>query len=235
VGLEGCGRLKLNNCVCPYVAQSTSPASPCKHQIQFTMADCLENFNSSEPWSCKNLVFQNCTNNLGLDFASLQNATEILQQYCPTDPRLFGTNIAAATSNNARLTNDFCKKLVPAPFTPYPTPDILARLQTWKFPLLQLASSIPTPPLGFLVKCFVLLHLMGDPIGTIRDFRKKLSRCEDHAKWFENCKVISRNNPPTLGNGRLKDEEWKALANICIAFDEWGEGYRARKVMTAQL
>jgi hypothetical protein len=199
------------------------------------MADCLGNFNSSEPWSCKNLVFQNCTNNLGMDFASLQNVTEILQRYCPTDLRLFGTNIAAATSNNARLTHDFCKKLVPAPFTPYPTPDIIARLQTWKFPLLQLASSIPTPPLGLSVKCFVLLHLMGDPIGTIQDLRKKLARCEDHARYFENCRIVSGDGPLGQNNRRLEEQEWKAFANICIAFDEWGEGYRARDVLAKQL
>ncbi len=193
--------------------------------------DCLTNFNSSEKYDCINLVFQNCTNGLGFDFGSLQNIAQIMQSYCATDIRLFGTKTAPATPNNVSLTNKFCKEIAPKPYTRYPYADILARLQTWKFPLFQLAFSTPRPPLGLWIGVFVLTHLMGDPIGTIKDLREKLARCEDHAIHFEKHKIKSSKKLWPRKKRHLSSREWKALAMICVAYDEWGEGYAARKVL----
>jgi len=193
--------------------------------------DCLNNFNSSEAYDCQTPPFQNCTNQLGFDFGSLQTIAQTMQLYCANDTRLFGTKTAPATPHNASLTYKFCKKLAPEPYTWYPVADILARLQTWKFPLFQLAFSIPRPPLGPKVDGFVLTRLMGDPIGTIKDLRRKLARCENHAVYFENHHVPSRDSAWSKNDGRLTRREWKALATICVAYDEWGEGYEARKVL----
>jgi hypothetical protein len=183
--------------------------------------DYLANFNCSEAYNCTDRVFQNCFNQLGFDFPSLQNITQIIRQYCPTDPRLFLTNNAPATANNAALTNKACKTFAPAPFTLYSPETIWARLQTWKIPLFQLALSTPRPPLGLDISVFVLVHLMGDPMGTIKDLREKLSRCEEHAVYFER-----RGLPPRV---------WKALAMICVAYDESGQGYAVREILGEQL
>jgi hypothetical protein len=179
--------------------------------------DCLANFNASETYSCKNLVFEDCVNQRGFVFPDLEKITQTIRKYCPTDPRLFLTNNAPATSDNAALTLLACKKFTPAPFTIYLRDAIWARLQAWKFPLFQLALSTPRPPLGLNISIFVITHLMGDPMGTIKDLREKLSRCEEHAVYFEEFGLLPC--------------QWKALAMICVAYDEWGQGYAARKVL----
>jgi hypothetical protein len=192
------------------------------------MKDCLSSLNSTA-YDCTTFVFQNCINELGFDFASLWNITQIIQQNCPTDPRLFLINDAPATSQNAALNYKACKTFVPKAWTIYPTSDIWARLQTWKFPLFQLALSTLRPPLGLWIDGFVLAHLMGDPISTIKDLQEKLSRCEDHAVYFKKRNVKSKSR------GCLSDREWKALAMICVAYDEWGEGYAAQEALGKQL
>jgi hypothetical protein len=183
--------------------------------------DCLKTFDSTNAYNCSNPVFQDCVNLIGFDFPTLQNITRKIQQYCPTDVRLFLTNNLPATEDNAALTLDACKKIVPKPWTPYNNEAIYSRLQTWKIPLFQLALSTPRPPLGTSIDIFVLVHLMGDPIGTIKDLREKLSRCEKLAAYFE--------------KRGLTDRQWKALAMICIAFDEWGQGNAARELLDNQL
>lgn len=53
-----------------------------------------------------------------------------------------------------------------------------ARLTIWKVPLLQLISLFPRPPLDFWTEVFVLVHLVGDPIGKIRSLIIKISKCQ---------------------------------------------------------
>jgi len=146
--------------------------APLKHSLgvyaAHAMPDCLSIADSTE-YNCTTRWGLNCTNTLGFDFTSLWNITQLIQQYCPTDPRLFLIDNLPATPENAALTHSACKTFAPAPWTPYPASDIWARLQTWKFPLFQLALSSPRPPLGLWVDGFVLAHLMGDPISTIAD------------------------------------------------------------------
>ena len=81
----------------------------------------------------------------------------------------------------------------------------------------------------------VLVHLMGDPIGTVKDLREKSSRCEEHAVYFENHNVRSRNSDINAKDGRLFEAEWKTLAMICVAYDEWGEGYLAQEALGKHL
>jgi hypothetical protein len=188
-----------------------------------TMAaiDCIMTFDSTKTYNCSNRVFLECVNVVGFDFPALENITQKIQQYCPTDVRLFLTNNLPATADDAALTLETCKKFAPEPWTKYNNETIYSRLQTWKIPLFQLALSTPRPPLGINIGIFVLVHLMGDPIGTIKDLREKLSQCDKFAAHFE--------------DRGLTETQWQALAMICIAFDEWGQGYTARKLLDKQL
>jgi hypothetical protein len=187
------------------------------------MTDCLSIADSTE-YNCITRWGLNCTNALGFEFTSLWNITQLVQRYCPTDPRLFLIDNIPATPENAALKYSACKTFAPAPWTWYHTSDIWARLQTWKFPLFQLALSSPRPPLGPRVDGFVLAHLMGDPIGTIRDLQKKISRCEASAAYFERL---------SLPDGDSSDVKraWKALAMITVSYDEWGRGDTAQKAL----
>jgi hypothetical protein len=187
------------------------------------MADCLSIADSTE-YNCTTRWGLNCTNALGFDFTSLWNITQLIQQYCPTDPRLFLIDNIPATPENAALKYSACKTFAPALWTRYPISDIWARLQTWKFPLFQLALSSPRPPLGLLVDGFVLAHLMGDPISTIKDLRKKISRCEDCATHFAERLVLPNDD-------RLCRRAWKALAMITVSYDEWGQGDEVQKAL----
>jgi hypothetical protein len=203
-----------------------------KHSLRVyaahAMTDCLSIADSIE-YNCTTRWGLNCTNALGLEFTSLWNITQLIQQYCPTDPRLFLIDNIPATPENAALKYSACKTFAPAPWTRYPASDIWARLQTWKFPLFQLALSSPRPPLGLGVDGFVLAHLMGDPISTIKDLRKKISRCEEHAADFAKRRVLSNGDPSDA------ERAWKALAMITISYDEWGQGDEAKKALEKAL
>jgi hypothetical protein len=196
------------------------------------MADCLSIADSTE-YNCTTRWGLNCTNALGFDFTSLWNITQLIQQYCPTDPRLFLIDNIPATPENAALKYSACKTFAPAPWTRYPISDIWARLQTWKFPLFQLALSSPRPPLGLWVDGFVLAHLMGDPISTIKDLLKKIFCCEERAANF------ARNfaQHPVLSNGDplYVERAWKALTMITVSYDEWGLGGAAQEALEAAL
>jgi len=173
------------------------------------MPDCLSAPDSGVH-DCINRWGLDCVNELGFDFTSLWTITQRIQQYCPTDPRLFLNDNTPATPENAALTYSACKTFAPKPWTLYPTSEIWARLQTWKFPLFQLVASSPRPPLGLTVEAFVLMHLMGDPIGSIMDLLQKLSRCQKLAKELQELCT----EPEGV---------WKSLALIIVSYDEWGD------------
>jgi hypothetical protein len=190
------------------------------------MPDCLS-APYTGPYDCTNRWGLNCTNYLGFDFVSLWNITQLIQQHCPTDPRLFRTNNLPAAPESASLTLAACEEFAAKSWTPYPTSDIWSRLQTWKFPLFQLVASSPRPPLGLSAETFVLAHLMGDPIGSIRDLLRKLDRCEARAREFA-LEVEYKTQSLEWFQGCLKNEKpervWKSLAIIVVSYDEWGEG-----------
>lgn len=87
-----------------------------------------------------------------------------------------------ASRQNASLTQGACAFIAGSDWQYYPAADIWTRLTTWKFPLLQLVAIFPRPPLGLLrIYFFVIVHLLGDPIDTIRNLLAKMSRCEHTA------------------------------------------------------
>lgn len=109
----------------------------------------------------------------------------------------------------------------------YPKADIWSQLATWKFPLLQLVSSFPRPPLSYMVECFVLVHLMGDPVDTFRHLVSKLSIYNAMAVYWK------RQGAMVLASRDLsvRDQTWKALALITGAYQEWHLGKDAIRAL----
>ena len=106
--------------------------------------------------------------------------------------------------------------------------DIWARLTTCKFPLLQLVAVFPRPPLTFGTECFVLLHLLGDPIFTIVNLLLKVASCQARAAlWKYRLRPNGEEKQlMTLWAGLTRtptpDGLWKGLTAIVDSYDEWG-------------
>jgi hypothetical protein len=100
--------------------------------------------------------------------------------------------------------------------TRYADSDIWRRLVTWKFPLWQLIFLFPRPPLGFGSEAFVLVHLFGDPIGTIASILYTLHRSQLRAQQ------LMRKYPPNDTLWNQPDREWKTLAIIMASYEESG-------------
>ncbi|KAE9362864.1 hypothetical protein N431DRAFT_358157 [Stipitochalara longipes BDJ] len=198
------------------------------------LSDCPLNIDPSS-YSCTN-PFPNCTNPASFQFASLWIITQAIAS-CPNDTRLFN-QLPMLTDASCRL---FTHK---EPWTPYPAADIWARLTTWKFPLLQLVAVFPRPPLTFLVELFVLVHLLGDPISTIKNLLLKLASCQARALFWkdrfesEEMGLVRRltgpSSPLILSSAAPSSQPvllpalssfegiWKGLAAIVDSYDEWG-------------
>lgn len=192
--------------------------------------DCASITDSAD-YNCTNPWGNNCTTIVGFDFARVWNITRNIQRYCPTDPRLFLAGNQPANISNAALTNEACERFAGKTWAYYPSADIWVRLTTWKFPLLQLVFTSPRPPLGLAVEGFVIAHLLGDPIGTIKDHLHVISNCQKRADYWRTY----------FGgrNGSLTKEQvgraWKTFTIITISYDEWGKGDEARDVLTRSL
>lgn len=176
----------------------------------------------------------NCVNKVGFDFDTLWNITQRIQQYCPTDARLWLKNNIPATPENAALTGEACKAFAGPSWKAYPAADIWVRLTTWKFPLLQLVASSPRPPLGFKVEGFVILHLLGDPVGTIKDLLHVISNCQRRADFWRT--YLARRYPHKQHLSSIQvDRAWKAFTIIAISYDEWGRGNEVQETLKNSL
>ena len=168
-------------------------------------------------YSCDN-PYPNCTNPFGFQFSSFWTITQAVAA-CPSDPRLFNAaepSLTLAACINFAGTDSW---------TRYPTADIWSRLTTWKFPLLQLVAVFPRPPLTFGNGIFVLAHLLGNPVSTLKSLLLKFASCQMRAEhWI--ARFDSDLKPLLKGDGeeRRKERErrWKALALIVVSYDEWG-------------
>lgn len=186
----------------------------------------------SHPWA------QGCTSKLHFEFPSIWNFTQRIHERCPTDPRLFK---AANGTSLPALTKDACEHIAGPQFNYYQSSVSWTRLTTWKFPLLQLLATFPRPPLGYLSQFFVMAHLIGDPIDTIKNLLLKLSICQRRAqtwkrpegpeRWFvvqdssEDRRVLFEDHLPLRLDQQLaQDRRWKALVLLFDAYDEWGKG-----------
>ena len=168
-------------------------------------------YNCAKPWG------QGCKSKAGFDFKDLWSYTQNIQKACPTDPRLFGY---FSTPQNASLTPAACIAIAGKGWHFYPGVEIWGRVTNWKLPLLQLVVSLPRPPLSSWVEWFVIVHLLGNPIDTIRNLLLKLSTCDRRAGyWRTELPNISRRSAE-----HGQDRDWKALTIVVDAYDEWGGG-----------
>ncbi len=185
-----------------------------------TTVDC------SHPWA------EGCTSKLHFEFPSIWNFTQRIHERCPTEPRLFkavnGTSLPA-------LTKHACEHIAGSDFNYYQSSVSWTRLTTWKFPLLQLLATFPRPPLGLLWQFFVMAHLLGDPIDTIKNLLLKLSKCQSRAeRWKETEMLFATQDPfkrQSLEELLEQDRRWKAVALLSDAYDEWGKGDDSVRVM----
>lgn len=178
-------------------------------------------------YDCANPWGQHCTSDKRFQFTSLWKYTQSIQNACANDSRLFISHGRDASPQNASLTQASCAAIAGSDWKYYPAADIWTRLTTWKFPLLQLVASFPRPPLSFAVEFFVILHLLGDPIDTMKSLLAKMSGCQRTAEyWKTECK--SALETPREGE---EDCDWKALALITDAYCEWGEGEQAKMLL----
>ena len=178
-------------------------------------------------YDCANPWGQGCISDKRFDFSSLWKYTQNIQSACANDSRLFRSEGGNTSSQNASLTQASCAAIAGSDWKYYPPADIWARLTTWKFPLLQLVASFPRPPLSFWVECFVILHLLGDPIDTVQNLLAKLSSCHNTAEEWRPDSDNLMGNPV----GEDEDQNWKALALITDAYGEWKESENARHVL----
>ena len=175
---------------------------------------------------CSNPWGQECTSSAGFNFLNLWNYTQNIQKACPSDSRLFGISRNLPTPQNAALTLSACAAIVGYSWTYYPGPDIWNRLTTWKFTLLQLVASFPRPPLSFVVEMFVINHLLGDPIDTMKNLLHKMARCQRTARYWRD----QLQGQPIIW-GHTVERDWKALAILTDSYAEWGLEGLAQKML----
>ncbi|KAL8829573.1 MAG: hypothetical protein Q9191_001950 [Dirinaria sp. TL-2023a] len=191
----------------------------------------------SDSNNCTNPWGEDCTSKAGFQFTSLWNFTRNILAACANDTRLFLPDEGFATPQNASLTQESCAAIAGSGWTYYPTPDIWNRLTTWKFPLLQLVASFPRPPLSFNVECLVILHLLGDPIDTMKNLTLKMSICQSIALHWKKCGMLPETPAEINSDGPWEDRDrnWKALAIITEAYGEWNEDRVAQTAMEEAL
>ena len=168
-------------------------------------------------YSCDN-PFPECCSPAGFDFHILAGIAASIAA-CPKDSRLF---------NATSITQAACEAIVGSnAFTTYRGADIWMRLTTWKFPLLQLVAIFPRQPLSLVSEAFVLVHMLGDPIGTIANLLLKVESCQRRARsWEEKFDNDLRGLVDAAGptvRYTAYEMQWKRLAIIGDSYDEWGQ------------
>lgn len=182
---------------------------------------------------CENPWGPDCSSQAGFQMTNLWSYTKHIQGACANDSRLFLGGKSFASAENASLTQESCRAIAGSGWTYYSSPDIWNRLTTWKFPLLQLVASFPRPPLSFAVEFLVILHLLGDPVDTIRNLLAKICACQRMAEhWKKQCQVLLE---PANHNDTDGDRNWKALAIMTDAYGEWSEGDAAQTALSNAL
>ena len=174
---------------------------------------------SRSDYNCER-PYPDCHNPSGFQFSSLWIITNLVAA-CPHDPRLFDSKAPS-------LTEAACLGFVGSRhYTAYSGADIWSRVTTWKFPLVQLVAIFPRPPLSTWDEAFVLAHLVGNPIGTLKGLLLKFASCQTRYKfWAKRFKI----DPiPQTGEGNehqtlIIEQRSKALAEIVDSYDEWGYG-----------
>jgi hypothetical protein len=84
---------------------------------------------------------------------------------------------------------------------------------------------------------FTVVHLLGDPIGTIAGLLRKIDGCQSRAVFWQDR---LSNKLAAMGDQKSKQEKerlWKSLAIIIDSYDEWGldVGNDAEKYLSKEL
>ena len=174
----------------------------------------------AKPWG------EGCTLGGVFSFQTLWNVTQNIYQSCANDSRLFQGD-GPPSSDSLSLTQESCVAIAGPGWTLYPQADIWSRMTAWRFPLFQLVAIFPRPPLHFRYQLFVMLHLLGDPIDTISNLLAKLARCQQRALYWRYEFATSLQNLVSENH----DREWKALAMIAEAYNEWDRADMADRVL----
>jgi hypothetical protein len=182
--------------------------------------------------SCLNITF-NCTqlvptcyNPHGFDFPTLWNITQRYFEQCPRGPLIFvphGHTSVLAQEVSLTLAAAVAIVATAKPWTVYSASDIWFRLTTWKFPLWQLVASSPRPPLGWSVECFSVLHLLGNPIGSIAGLLSKLHNCQLRADYWRGQLNGSLQLTAEILSPTEQASLIKKLAILSDSYDEYGE------------
>lgn len=187
-------------------------------------------------FNCAQLV-PDCYNPKGFDFHTLWIITQRYFKQCPNGPWLFHPHGDASISvTEASLTLAATVVIAGAGWKVRNASDIWFRLTMWKFPLWQLVSNSPRPPLGFWVECFTILHLLGNPVGSIRDLLRKFHDCQTREKYWRR-QLQGKLRPAAQLLSRPVATLSKKLAIISDSFDEYGiyTGNIATKALLAEL
>lgn len=216
------------------------------------MANWCDNLPAGSTTDCTSPWGVNCTSQKKFEFTALWTITQNIFQACSNDSRLFRTIDRLPTLNNISLTQEYCEAVAGADWTKYSGSDIWNRyceavagahwtrqsgsdisnrLATWKFPLLQLVASFPRPPLGLNVECFVIFHLLGDPVDSLWHLLLKLKDCERRAKFWR----AQFDGPLHRFAEDLPQQVWKSLTLITDAYDEWDQGDDAIAILQTGL
>ena len=124
-----------------------------------------------------------CSSPERLEFNTLWNITTKYYGLCgPTGKWFYPTT---TDFESVALTRKAAEAIVGTTKTPFHKADIISRLTTWKFPLIQLLATVPRPPFGGWVQALTVLHLASDPISSIEDLLYKLDGCQRRAVFWQ--------------------------------------------------
>ena len=153
----------------------------------------------------------------GFDFANLFVIYLYLNQTCANGSDIFfqGTRMLTEAASRHITGNS---SSIWTGWTAYPISDIWNRIVVWKWPLLQLLSQFPKPPLGSSVEMGVMVHLLGDPIDTICSMLVTLNLCRRRARMAKQLCLELATRP----HRQLYQRTWKGLAIIMVSYDECG-------------
>lgn len=79
-------------------------------------------------------------------------------------------------------------------------------------------------------RCFVIFHLLGDPVDSLWNLLLKLRNCQRRAKFW-----TAQFNGLLHKFAGLPQHMWKSLTLITDGYDEWDQGEHAIKVLQTGL
>jgi len=131
----------------------------------------------------------------------------------PNDPRLYydrGANGSIVETNHTMVTLPACIQACGNAPNAYNILDIQQRVSTWIVPLFILIGSMHFVPLGKWNAAQVTVHLLADPINSLRCLLSKLATYQ----WWHDRGQRCMELPP---------ETRKDIAMIMLAYDAWQE------------